>query len=268
MAKLLLIISLLFTIPTFAQTLAQIGNTKISKAQFEKSYLEALSNTKSLTRPPTKKEHLEDMIRFQLGLQEAAKSNLKANPLVKKALNLTLYKGLIEIKLAKKVEKIKVSKKEMTDFYARNPHMRSSHIFIRLPENPNKKQIAEAKVRVNKIYKDVASGKKKWSVYVRMYSDDESTKTRSGDLGYHSSSSLYPVFYKNLKLLKVGQVSKPFLGLFGFHIIKKTGQLSFERSDKNATKIAVFNKKRFKILDNYFDGLKKKYKVYSKKDLL
>lgn len=264
----LLIASSLFAFSAAAQTVAQVGSTKISKSEFEKSYQQALTNTKSLTRPPTKKEHLEDMIRFKLGLQEAAKSKIASVPVVKKALDLTLYKGLLEVKLSKQVNKIKVSKKEMTNFYIKNPHMRLSHIFIRLPNNPSATQIKEARARANKFYTNVSGGKKKWASYVSMYSDDTSTKTKSGDLGYHSSSSLYPALYKALSSLSAGQVSKPILGLFGFHIIQKTGQLSFEKSDKSATKIAVFNAKRFRILDKYFDSLKKKYKVSHKKDLL
>ncbi len=269
MIKLLLVfICSVLSFSASAQTVAKVGSVNISKAEFEKNYQQTLNNSRSLTRPPTRKEHLEDMVRFKLGLQEAKKSKVKSNPLVKKSLELALYKGLLEVNLSKQVDKIKVSESEMKSYYSKNPHMRSSHIFIRLPKNPTQTQIAEAKARANKIYADVVTGKKKWSVYVRAYSDDEVTKVNSGDLGYHSSSSLYPDYYAALKPLKVGGLSKPFKGLLGFHIVKKTGQLSYERADKNATKIAVFNQKRFKILDNYFNNLKKKYKVSYNNDAL
>lgn len=265
---LILVVFSIFASSSFAQTLAQVGSAKISKAEFEKSYKQAVANSQTLAVKPTRKQHLEDMVRFKLGLLEASKTNLKANPAVKKALELELYKGLLEVNLSKQVNKIKVSDNEMKAYYRRNPQMRSSHIFVRLPENPNKTQIAEAKKRADKIYSDVRTGKKKWEVYVRSYSDDDATKPLNGDLGYHGKTSLYPTYYKALKTLKMGQVSSPTRGLYGFHIIKKTGQYSYDRSDKNVTKIAIFSEKRTKILNRYFEKLKGKHKVSYNKDAL
>lgn len=253
---------------SFGQTVAQIGSTKISKAEFTKSYKQAVENSQSLTKKPTKEQHLEDMVRFKLGLTEAIKSNIKSNANVKKALELELYKGLLEVNLSKQVNRIKVSDSEMRSYYKKYPQIRSSHIFIKLPENPKSAQVAEGKKRADKIYSDVITGKKTWDMYVRAYTDDKVTKVISGDLGYHGKSSLYPTYYKALRRLKMGKVSPPTRGVYGFHIIKKTGEFSYERSDKNVTKIAIFNEKRFKILDRYFDKLKSKYKVSYNKDLL
>jgi len=251
-----------------AKTIAKVGSQSISEAEFKKSYSKALENGASINRLPSKEEHLQDMIKFKLGLIEAEKSNLKSNPLVKKALQLELYKGLLEINLADAVNKIKVSEKDMKSYYSKNPFMRSSHIFIRLPKSANAAQVAEAKKRADRIYTNVSKQKTPWSVQVRKFTDDGETKTTSGDLGYHGSNTLYPAYYNTLKSMSVNSISKPVKGLFGFHIIKKTGQLSYERSDKNAIKLAVFNKKRYQILDKYFDILSSKYKVSINKDLL
>lgn len=247
----------------FAKTLAIIGNQKITEQEFNASYAIALKNGASLNRLPTKAEHLEDMIRFKVGLIEANKTKLSNHPQVKKALQLELYKGLLEVRLAKEVEKIKVKDSEMKSYYEKSPFIRSSHIFIRLPQNPNSKQIAEARARANKIYKSVASQKKPWNVYVRNYTDDTDSKSIGGDLGYHGSETLHPSYYNSLKKLSINQVSAPIKGPFGFHIIKKTGTLSYDRADKNLIKVSVFNKKRYAIFDRYFEKLKAKYKVSS-----
>ena len=251
-----------------AKTIAKVGNVSISAADFNKSYSEALSQGASLNRLPTKNEHLQDMIKFELGLIEAEKTNLKANPLVKKALELELYKGLLEINLAKSVSKIKVSKSDLKSYYKNNPFIRSSHIFIRFPKSPSATQVAEAKKRADKIYNSVITQKKPWSVQVRKFTDDTQTKTKGGDLGYHGPTSLYEGYYSTLKKLSINNISQPVRGLFGFHIIKKTGQLSYERADKNAIQLTVFNKKRYQVMDKYFQKLKSKYKVSINKDLL
>lgn len=263
MSKFLLFFGLaMFSVTSLhAKIIAQAGDIKITDTEFDKSYNNAIQNSLALDRPPTKKEHLEDMIRYRIGLAEAKKEKISKNPIVRKALDLELYKGLIELKLAKDVEKIKVNDAEMKSHYLQNPEMRSSHILVSYPIGASKKQIQEAKNRANKIYQDVITGKKKWSVYVRMYTDDQVTKTISGDIGYQSSRSIQPRYYKALKKLKMGAISPPVQTLYGFHIIKKTGQRSYERANKDALKIAVFDKKRFKIFDRYFEKLKKKYKV-------
>ncbi len=263
-----LILCLSFGFSAWAQTIAKIGSTKISKPEFEKSYKQTLNNSRALMRPPTRQEHLEDMIRFKLGLKEAKKSKLAAHPTVKKSLELALYKGLLEIKLSKEINKIKVSENEMRASYKKNPHIRSSHIFIRFPQNPTPQQVKNITSRANKVYAQILAKKKKWPIHVENYSDDESTKTDAGDLGYHGPDSLYPAYYAVLKSLKIGDISKPFRGLFGLHIVKKTHQLSFQKADKNAIKITVFNKKRFKILNSYFNSLKKKYGVSYNKGAL
>lgn len=254
--------------PSFAEVIAKAGSVSITDKEFNESYERAVSNSLALNRPPTKKEHLEDMIRYRIGLQEAKKTNLQNNPTVKKALELELYKGLLEIRLASEVEKINVSENEMKRYYAKNPEMRSSHILISYPINANQTQISEARSRALKIYKDVSSGKKKWSAYTRMYSDDTLTKNFEGDMGYHGAKSIHPKYYETLKKLKMGEVSAPVQGVYGFHIIKKTGVRSYERSNKNAVKVAVFDEKRFEIFDKFFAKLKGEYGVSVKKDFL
>ena len=263
MYKFLLIFSLVFTFfnPSHAKVIAQAGDIKITDSEFEKSYKKAIQNSMALDRPPTKNEHIEDMIRYRIGLAEARKKDLNNHPIVKKALELELYKGFLEVNLAKYVEKIEVTDNEMKSYYKKNPTMRSSHILISYPIGASNKQIQEAKKRANKIYKNVMTGQKKWSVYVRMYTDDDTTKTMKGDIGYQSARTIQPKYYNALKKLKMGAVSPPIQSIYGFHIIKKTGQRSYERANKDALKIAVFDKKRFEIFDKYFEKLKKKYKV-------
>lgn len=263
-----ILIFLSFSHSSFADVIAKAGSVSITAKEFNESYENAVNNSLALNRPPTKKEHLEDMIRFRVGLQEAKKTNLQNNPMVKKALELELYKGLLETRLANAVEKINVSDREMKSYYKNNPELRSSQILISHPINATRAQISEARSRALKIYKDVSSGQKKWDVYVRNYSDDTQTKNFGGDMGYHSSKSIHPKYYETLKKLKMGQVSPPVQGVYGFHIIKKTGVHSYERANKNAIKVAVFDEKRFKIFDKYFEQLKKKYNVSVKKDFL
>jgi len=259
---LILFYTLIFcTTSVQAKVIAQAGSIKITDTEFKKSYAKALENSMALDRPPTKKEHLEDMLRYRIGLAEAREKKIAKNPIVRKAIDLQIYKGLLELNLAKSVEKIIVTDQMMKDYYQKNPTMRSSHIMISYPIEATKAQIADAKKRADNIYNDIITKKKKWSVNVRMYSDDNSTKKIRGDIGYQSAESVQPRYYRALKALKMGEISKPVQSIYGFHIIKKTGQRSYARANKDALKIATFNKKRYQVFDKYFEGLKKKYKA-------
>ena len=75
---------LFFTTPIFSQTLAIIGNKKISVKEFQTRYD---SITKGLLQqgqfPPNKKQFLEDTVRYELGLQEARKLNLERESVFK-----------------------------------------------------------------------------------------------------------------------------------------------------------------------------------------
>lgn len=248
-----------FSFAANAQVLAKIGNETITVKDFNKQYKEAIENSTGIT--PTKKQFLEDLIRFKVGLKEAERRKLTKNPMVRKALNQELYKGLLEVSLAKQVEAIKVTEGDMQRFYSKNPELRSSHILVRYPINASDRQIAEAKARIDKIYKTVMSKKKSWETYTRLYSEDELNKTTGGDIGYHSVTTLHPNYYNKAKSLKVGEISAPVRSVYGFHIIKLTGKKSYASADKARLKIRVFNEKRVALLDKYFSKVKKKYPI-------
>ncbi len=262
----LVLISLFFISSANAQVLAKIGKETISVKEFNKMYDDIIKTNPAVI--PTKKQYLEDLIRFKIGLKEAEKRKLKQHPMVKKALEQELYKGLLEVSLAKQVEGIKVTEGDMKKFYAQNPELRTSHILVRYPIGASEKQIAEAQSRVNKIYKNVMTKKKKWETYTRIYSEDELNNKLGGDIGYHSIATVHPRYYNTAKSLKMGQISKPIRSVYGFHIIKLTGKRSYKSADKARIKIRVFNEKRIDILNNYFAKVKKKYPITVNSQLL
>jgi peptidyl-prolyl cis-trans isomerase C/peptidyl-prolyl cis-trans isomerase D len=48
---------------------------------------------------------------------------------------------------------------------------------------------------------------------------------------------------------------------FGYHIIKVTGRRTFDNANKRAIRAAVFDEKRREVFNEYFDRLKKGYKI-------
>ncbi|HEX8490584.1 MAG TPA: peptidylprolyl isomerase, partial [Chthoniobacterales bacterium] len=79
-------------------------------------------------------------------------------------------------------------------------------------------------------------------------SEDESSKSRGGDLGFFAEFRMAPDFVAEIQKLRVGQVSKPFRTHLGFHIaqvteIKPARLLSFEEA-RSEISLALANERR------------------------
>ena len=68
--------------------------------------------------------------------------------------------------------------------------------------------------------------------------------------------------------MNMGEVSGIVETQFGYHIIKMTGKRSYDNANKRAIRIAVFDEKRKDVFNDYFDKLKKGYKIQTNPKLL
>jgi peptidyl-prolyl cis-trans isomerase C/peptidyl-prolyl cis-trans isomerase D len=264
-----MIISLftLFLVPTslFAQNVATVGSTKITAAEFKTKYEEI---KKQAINPPAPELFLEDLVRFELGVQEAEKLGLRNDPMVKDRFKQELYKALIEKELGKDVEKIKVSDSEMRSYYKKNPEYRSSHILIEFKPDATAEQQAAAQKRANEIYKEVRASKRPFEELVKLYSDDNLSKLNGGDIGFQSRMTVVPTYYDALDRSKMNEISGPIRTLYGYHIVKLTGRNSYADANKKQIRAAVFDEKRKVIFNKYFAQLKKRYSIKTDTGLL
>ncbi len=258
-----ILIAVLFSLPSllFAQkgeVLAQVGKKTITVEEFNKKFSEVKSQTMN---PPTRELFLEDLIRYEVGLQEAEKRGLQKDPIVLERLNQEMYKALLEKDLGGRIQKIQVSDKEMQAWYAQNPELRTSHILIEYKPGATPQQVSEAKKRADEIYSEVRKSKRPFEELVKLYSDDALSKQTGGDIGWQSRVTLVPNYYNAASSMKIGDVRGLVESQFGFHIIKLTGRRSFENANKRQIRAAVFDEKRKQIFNDYFDRLKKSYTI-------
>lgn len=247
-----------------AEVIALVGDKKITRSDFDQKFEEILSKT---INPPTKKQFLEDLIRYEIGLQEAEKRNLRSDPIINERINQEIYKGLIEKDLAQEIEKIKVNENHMKTFYKKNPEIRTSHILIQLKPGATAEEKQSAKNRAQEIFREVKKSKRPFKDLVRLYTDDSFNKENGGDVGWQTRVTLVPNYYETAIALKMNQISPLVETQFGFHIIKLTGRRKYDEANKAQIRAAVFDEKRRLIFNKYFDGLKKKYKIKVVKDM-
>src|SRR5690606_16462113 len=126
--------------------------------------------------PPSKELFVEDLIRYEIGVQEAMKKGIQEDPIVKERIRQEIYKGLIEKELGKAVSEIKVTEKEMQAYYKKNPEIRTSHILIEFRPDATTEQKKAAKDRATEIYEEVRKSKRPFEELVGLYTDDVLSK--------------------------------------------------------------------------------------------
>lgn len=270
-------IQLLFAITLFSQfaysqssaVVADVAGKKITLEDFSKKYKEVLDTVSSTGGPvPTKTEFLEDLVRYELGLVEADKRNLKNDPIVQERYRQEMYKVLLEKELGEKAQRIQVSEKEMRDWYTKSPSIRYSNILIDVRPGATAEQKAEARKRATEIFSEVRASKRPFEELVKLYSDDSLSKQFGGDAGFQSPLTVMPQIYDAAKSAKTGQIIGPVETLFGFHIMKITGRASFDQANRIQIRQAVFNEKRRILLDQFFANLKKQHPVKTNPSLI
>lgn len=265
MGVLLLSTSLSFAQTKGSEVVAIIGSKKITVDDFNKKFNEIKSQT---LNPPTKAQFLEDMVRYEVGLQEAAKRNMQNDPVVIDRIQQETYKALLEKDLGPRVQKIQVSDAEMKAWYKNNPEIRTSHILIEFKPGASAEQVAEARKRASEIFEEVKKSKRPFEELVKLYSDDPLSKQAGGDVGWQSRVTLVPAYYDAALGGKVGEVKGLIETPFGFHIIKITGRRSFEDANKRQVRAAVFDEKRKQAFNDYFEKLKKGYSIKTNPSVL
>jgi len=248
-----------------ASAVAVVGTKNISAKELNDKYEEVLKQT---LNPPTKEVFLEDLIRYEMGVQEAAKRGIQDDPIVKERIRQEIYKGLIEKELGKAISDIKVSDKEMQAYYVKNPEIRTSHILIEFRPDATDDQKKAAHERASEIYEEVKKSKRPFEELVGLYTDDVLSKRTGGDVGWQSRITLMPAYYNAALAMKIGEIKGLIETQYGFHIIKVTGRRGYADANKQQIRAAVFDEKRKEIFDNYFTKLKKVYPVKINKNLL
>lgn len=247
------------------EVVAQVGKENITVEEFNKKYNEVKSQTMN---PPTRDQFLEDLVRYEVGVQEAYKRGFEKDPIVIERFRQEMYKALLEKDIGPRIQKIQVSDKEMQAWYKNNPELRTSHILVEYKAGATAAQITEAKKRATEIFEEVKKSKRPFEELVKLYSDDALSKQAGGDVGWQSRVTLVPAYYDAAIGMKVGEVKGLIETQFGYHIVKLTGRRTFENANKRQIRAAVFDEKRRAIFNEYFEKLKKTYSIKENKSAI
>ncbi len=247
--------------------LARINKTVITVEEFNKKFKDSLKFYQF--KSPTKQGVLEDLIKRELGIQEARRLGLDKDPETIERMNTVLYHALIEKKLSKEFEGIQITDEAAKDFYSKYPEVRSSHIFVSVRPDAPAEEEKKAKEKIKRIQKDyLKDSKMSFSEIAQRYSEGIAAPM-GGDIDYQTKDRLDPHYYDaTIKLKTPGKISDIIRTRFGFHIIKLTAIKTWDDVDKAQVKRMLYDESRAEIFEKYMTQLRQQAKVSVKSELL
>ena len=211
---------------------------------------------------------VEQVINQTLIANEAAKAKLEDDKEFKSKLedstNKLKKQILVDLWMKKKLDEIKVSKKELEEYFKKNKskyvkkaEVRARHILVKTEK--------KAKELIKKLKK---SGSKIKETFIDLAKKESTgpSKANGGDLGYFTKDKMVPEFATASFSMKKGEFSKkPVKTQFGYHIIyiedkkaKKVYALAdIKENLKEEIKMTKFKTK----VDSLLKDLKKKSKI-------
>jgi len=231
--KVLLIIILIgSTLVSSAQkeeVLLTIGDTKISKAEFERIYKKNNQNLFNEADKKTPEEYIDLFIDYKLKVIEAQQLKMDTNQAFLD--ELAGYRNELAVPY---LTDIKYNEKQIHDLYERmKKEVNASHILLRIPQNASNEEAGEILEKIKEIRKEIINGKDFGEAAVE-YSEDPSAKTNNGSLGFFSAFQMVAPFENAVYNMKVGEISEPVRTSFGYHLIK----LNDTRENQGEIKVA------------------------------
>ncbi len=229
----------------------------------------------------------------KLGGKDQLSAILKENKVTTAQFKKDIKTQVMLQKLARSAGNVKVSDKEVKEFYDKNikkfthgEQVRAKHILISANpfqlqqeiEQAAKKDMSdeemkaaiqarmqEKKALAEKVSKELQADSSKFNAYAKKYSDDQGSAVRGGDLGFFSKEMMVPEFSKASFSAKPNTVSKPVQSQFGYHIIMVTdrraaGVEPFEKVKTNL-KESMSNEKELQAIDKITKAARKKANI-------
>ncbi|MFT6849765.1 MAG: peptidyl-prolyl cis-trans isomerase SurA [Sphingobacteriales bacterium] len=198
-------------------TLLEIGNEKISSAEFLRVYKknnikgeEVALDEKSLS------EYLDLYTKFRLKVQEAETLGMDSSKAFKTELNG--YRRQLARPYLTDNEN---NERLIREAYNRmKEEINAAHILITVELNASPADTLKAFNKIKDIKNKVISGKADFSEMAKKFSDDKGSGTRGGELGYFSAFTMVYPFETAAYTTEPGQVSNIFKTRFGYHIVK------------------------------------------------
>lgn len=247
------------------EIIATVNDTKITKEEFEQAYQQNKMFVSD--KIVTKEKVLNDLINRTIGIQKAKSAKLHEDPTVKSKMEDVLYHAQISKDLEVILSKIKVEDSEVRDYYKSYPEYRTAHILLRVRAEPEAAEVKAAQDVALDLYKKLKDDGSKFSEMAGRYSQS-TLSGNGGDMGFQPAVRMAPEYFKAINGKEKEYITPPVRTQFGYHIVKVIAKKDYKDINPDLYKKIVYDAKRDKILDEYFESLRKSASIKIEKKSL
>ena len=212
-ARLLLAMTAMVALPSFAQNVATVNGKPIPAAKVDQVVKQVVAQGKATDSPQLREAIKKDLIGREVLIQEADKQGVGTRPDVKNAIDNARQSIIINAMLADYIKKNPVKDAEIKAEYDKykaqvgDKEYHARHILVGTEDEA--KQII-AKLKGGAKFEDLAKQSK-----------DPGSAANGGDLDWASPASFVPEFSKAMTSLQKGQITEtPVKTQYGYHVIK------------------------------------------------
>jgi peptidyl-prolyl cis-trans isomerase C len=212
-ARLLLAMTAMVALPSFAQNVATVNGKPIPAAKVDQVVKQVVAQGKATDSPQLREAIKKDLIGREVLIQEADKQGVGTRPDVKNAIDNARQSIIINAMLADYIKKNPVKDADIKAEYDKykaqmgDKEYHARHILVATEDEA--KQII-AKLKGGAKFEDLAKQSK-----------DPGSAANGGDLDWASPASFVPEFSKAMTSLQKGQITEtPVKTQYGFHVIK------------------------------------------------
>ena len=212
-AHLLLALTAMVALPSFAQNVATVNGKPIPAAKVDQVVKQVVAQGKATDSPQLREAIKKDLIGREVLIQEADKQGIGTRPDVKNAIDNARQSIIINAMLADYIKKNPVKDADIKAEYDKykaqvgEKEYHARHILVATEDEA--KQII-AKLKGGAKFEDLAKQSK-----------DPGSAQNGGDLDWASPASFVPEFSKAMTSLQKGAITEtPVHSQFGWHVIK------------------------------------------------
>jgi peptidyl-prolyl cis-trans isomerase C len=253
-ARLLLAMTAMVALPSFAQNVATVNGKPIPAARVDQVVKQVVAQGKATDSPQLRDAIKKDLIGREVLIQEADKQGVGTRPDVKNAIDNARQSIIINAMLADYIKKNPVKDADIKAEYDKykaqvgDKEYHARHILVGTEDEA--KQII-AKLKGGAKFEDLAKQSK-----------DPGSASNGGDLDWASPASFVPEFSKAMTSLQKGAITEtPVKTQFGYHVIKLEDVRPAKVPPLDEVKQQVAEQLQQRKLAAYREDLLKKAKI-------
>lgn len=221
-----------------------VNGMPVTRSEFEYSYNK--NNSEGVIDKKTVKEYVDLFVNYKLKVAAAIEAGIDTTQAFKS--EFAMYRDQQIRPMVINDDDVEA---EARRIYTRTQRqvdslggmIKPAHILLMVNQNATKTEQDKAKMRIDSIYGVIQRGGD-FAELAKLHSDDRSSALQGGELPWCHSGQLVQEFEREAYALKKGQMSRPFLSPFGYHIVLMKDRSMFFPYDSLRTDIITFIDRR------------------------